>query len=110
MDIPNQKKLVHHVRIPTVMPVETKETLKAMKNIKDTSPKIKDISMNIKEFKEDKEINKSDHMGSKTEIILNYDSSAKEQAKSTDKNCKQLTHKTKRKVDITNNTSVFPVK
>lgn len=92
------------------MPVETKETLKTLKYIKDSPPKVKDISINTKELKEDKEINLSDRMSPKAKIILNNDLSDKEQAKSTDKNCKQLTHKTKRKVDITNNTPVFPVK
>lgn len=88
------------------MPVETKNIMKTIKNINDTS-KLKETLI-TKEFKDSKDINLSDHMNSKTELLLNSsDIFANEQAKLIDN--KKLTVKI-RKVDIPNSTSVFPVK
>lgn len=107
IDIPNHKIFNNHVRVHTQIPIEPNDTFKAVKHI-DTS---KEKEMVTKEFKDSKEINISDHMCHKNELILNSnDISGKEQAKLNDLNSKQLAIKTRRKVDTTNNTSVFPVK
>ncbi|XP_025207302.1 uncharacterized protein LOC112603094 [Melanaphis sacchari] len=103
MDIPNQKTLINHVRIATVMPVESKETLKSMKNIKDT-PKVKESSMINKE---DKQILKKTNL--KPESIINSDINEKEKSKLSNKNSKILTTKIKNITDNINNTTVFPI-
>lgn len=104
MDIPNQKLRANHVRMST-MHIETTETFNAMKHVKDT-PKIKETFMNNKE---DKQINICDPMSPKTELIfISNDNYGKEQANLSDRNNTNLTLKTR--VDITNNTSVIPVK
>ncbi|XP_025190868.1 tubulin polyglutamylase TTLL4-like [Melanaphis sacchari] len=103
MDIPHQKTLVNHLQTATFMPVELKETLKPMKIIKDTS-KVKESLMIIKEDK---------HIIEKTspnpKLILNSDINEKQKSKSSDKNNKVLTPKTRKQTDNVNNTSVFPV-
>lgn len=104
MDIPNQKLHVNHVRMST-MHVETNETFNAMKHVKDT-PKVKETLINIKE---DEQINLCDPMSPETELIfINNENYEKEQADSSDGNNTNLTLQTR--VDITDNTSVFPVK
>jgi len=92
MDIPNQKTLVNHVRTATLMPVESKEPFKSMKNIKDT-PKVKESLMVTKE---DKQILEK----IKPELILNSDEKQKS----------KLIPKTIKRTDNANITSVFPVK
>lgn len=104
MDIPNQKMLVNHVRIATLMPVESKVTFKSMKNIKDT-PNVKE-SLII--TKEDNEIH--EQKSPKLELTLNNDILEKERAKLSEKISKKLPFKTRRRTDNINNTSVFPVK
>lgn len=102
MNISNQKLLVNHVRMPTV-PVETNEIFKAMKHVKDL-PNVKELLMTTKD---DKEINLRDSMSPNIELILqNNESLKKEKGNFTDN--KKLTLKTKRRIDIKNNTSVFP--
>lgn len=81
MDIPIHRTLGNHLQIHTQIPVETKETFQSIKHLKDNS-KVKETS-----------------------IIT----SEKEQIKS-DKNIKKVTLKTRKKVDISNNASVFPIK
>jgi len=77
-----------------------------MKHIKDI-PKLKETLIITKE---DEEINMK-HANPKEELILNKnDTLEKEQAKLTDKNSKKLTLKTRKKIDITNNISLLPVK
>lgn len=103
MDIPNQKTLVNHVRIGTFMPVESKEILKSMKHIKDTS-KLKESLMITKDGKLIHE-----QTSPKPESILNSDIYVKEKSTFSDKNSKTLTLNTIRQTDNINNTSVFPV-
>ncbi|XP_060848060.1 tubulin monoglutamylase TTLL4-like [Rhopalosiphum padi] len=95
VDIPNRKTLVNHVQIPTLMPVESKETFKPMTNIKDT-PKAKQPSMI---YKEDKQISP------KSEPIIN--SVINEKEKLSDKNSKVLTAQIGNITDNINNTSMF---
>lgn len=104
MDILNQKTLVNHVRLATLMPVESKDTFKSMKNIKDTL-KVKE-SMII--TKEDKQIIKQTNP--KPELILNNDTYEKQKPKLCEENSKTLTPKPRKRTDNTNNASVFPVK
>lgn len=103
MDIINQKTLVNHVQITTLMPVESKETFQPMKNIKDTPAK---ESMIIS--KEDKQI--IEQMNPKPELILNNDIYENQKPKLCDENSKTLTLKTRKRTDNINNISVFPVK
>lgn len=108
MDIPNQKMHVNHVKM--AMPIETKETFKTVKLTKDI-PKPNDYSVLTNEFKEDKETNKNDRISPKPELIFNNDTCDKDQTKSTDKNSKQISTNTKRKVDgIKNNSTAFSVR
>lgn len=104
MDITNQKTLVNHVRTVTLMPVESKETFKLMKNIKDNS-KVKEPLVNTKE---DKQI--LEKTSPNSELILTSDVYEKQKSKLPDKNNKILTPKTRKRTDNVNNTSVFPVK
>jgi len=104
MDIINQKTLVNHVRIATLMPVESKETFKPMKNSKDT-PKVKE-SLII--TKEDKQI--IEQINPKPELMLNNDIYENQKPKLCDENSKTLTLKTRKRTDNINNISVFPVK
>lgn len=108
MDIPNQNIHVNHVK--ESMSIETKETFKTVKIIKDI-PKPHDYSMITNEFKDDKETNKNDQMNPKLELIFNNDTCHKDQTKSIDINSKQITTNTKRKVDvIKNNSTALSVK
>lgn len=108
MDIPNQKMHVNHVKMS--MPIETKETFKTAKLIKDI-PKSNDYSVITNEFKEDNERSKNDRMSPKPELIFNNDTCDKDQTKSNDKNCKQIFTNTKRKVDgIKNNSTALSVR
>lgn len=76
-----------------------------MKHVKDT-PKLKETMI----AKEDNEITINNLRRPKTELIPNKkDMFEKEYVKLFDKNNKKLTLKTRR-VDTTNNTSVFPIK
>jgi hypothetical protein len=110
MDIPNQKTLVNHVQVHTQIPLETKETLQSIKLIKDNS-KVKETPINSKEFIEDKEIAINNYISSNTDLLSNsYNKPEKEQTKSSDKNIKKVTLKTRKRVDFSNNASVFPVK
>jgi len=104
MDIPNQKTIVNHVRLATLMPVVSKETYKSMKHTKDT-PKVKE-SLTI--TKEDEQIH--EQSSSKPELILNSDIYEKSKSKLSDKNCKISNPKTRWQTDNINNTSVFSVK
>ncbi|VVC41200.1 Hypothetical protein CINCED_3A015863 [Cinara cedri] len=89
MNIPNQKCLLNHVGMST-MPEETKESLMATND--------------------DNGINISDPISPKTESILkNNDNFKKEQVNLSDRNNKKLTLKTRKRVEILNNTTVFPV-
>lgn len=109
MGIPNQKTLVNHApRLPTLMPVEPKATKIISKNIKDT-PKIKETLMTMSE---DKEINISNCVSSKTDFTLSGNDTfvKKEQTKSSDVNSKLFSLKTRKGVDTANSTSAFPVK
>ncbi|XP_060848643.1 tubulin monoglutamylase TTLL4-like isoform X1 [Rhopalosiphum padi] len=103
MDIPNQKTIVNHVRLATLMPVVSKETYKSMKHTKDT-PKVKE-SLTI--TKEDEQIH--EQSSSKPELILNSDIYEKSKSKLSDKNCKISNPKTRWQTDNINNTSVFSV-
>jgi len=103
MNILNQN-LVNHVQIATLIPVESKETFKSMKNIKDTL-KVKE-SMII--TKEDRQI--IEQTNPNPELILNNDIYEKQKPKLCDENSKTLAPKTRKLTDNTNNTSVFPVK
>jgi hypothetical protein len=102
VDIPNQKTLVNHVQIATLMPVESKETFKPMTNIKDTL-KAKEPSII---YKEDKQIIKQ--ISPKSEPIINSDINEKE--KLSDKNSKILTAQIGNITDNINNTSMFLTK
>jgi len=104
MDITNQKTLVNHVRTVTLMPMESKETFKSMKNIKD-NPKIKEPLVNTKEEKQILE-----KTNPNSELILTSEVYEKQKSKLPDKNNKILTPKTRKRTDNVNNTSVFPVK
>jgi len=87
------------------VPVETKEIFKTMKHVKDI-PKLKETLIITKD---DEEVNMK-HANPKEELIINKnDTLEKEVAKLTDKNTK-LTPKTRKKIDITNDTSVLSVK
>ncbi|XP_060857271.1 tubulin monoglutamylase TTLL4-like isoform X3 [Metopolophium dirhodum] len=94
INIPNQKTLVNHVRLDTLLPIESKETFKSIKNIEDT-PKVNESLL----------ITKEDKTIPIPELILN---SEKSKSKLSDKNNKTLTSKTKRRTDNINNTSMFP--
>jgi len=96
INIPNQKMLVNHVRLDSLMPIESKETFKSIKNIEDT-PMVNESLLIIKE---DKTI-------PIPELIFN---SEKSKSKLSDKNNKTLTSKIKRRTDNINNTSMFPAK
>lgn len=110
MDIPNQKTLVNHVQVHTQIPLETKETLKSIKLIEDNS-KAKETPIINKELIEDKEIGINNCISSNTELLSNsYNKPEKEQTKSSDKNIKKVTLKTRKRNDISNNASLFPVK
>ncbi|XP_022163960.1 uncharacterized protein LOC111029304 [Myzus persicae] len=101
INIPIQKTFVNHVlQLATLMPDESKETFKSMKNIKVT-PKVNEPLMITKE---DKQILKQTN--STPGLILNSEKS-KSKSKSSYKNNKILTPKTKRTGNI-NNTSMFP--
>ncbi|KAE9524189.1 hypothetical protein AGLY_015434 [Aphis glycines] len=102
-DITNQKTLVNHVRTVTLMPMESKETFKSMKNIKD-NPKIKEPLVNTKEEKQILE-----KISPNSELILTSDVYEKQKSKLPDKNNKILTPKTRKRTENVNNTSVFPV-
>lgn len=104
MDIINQKTLVNHVRIATLMPVESKEIFKPMKNIKDT-PKTKEPVIITKE---DKQV--IEQIIPKPELMLNNDIYENQKPKLCDENSKTLTLKTRKRTDTINNISVFPVK
>lgn len=95
INIPNQKTHINHVRLATLMPIESKETFKSIKNIEDTK-----VNESLMITKEDKTI-------PIPELILN---SEKSNSKLSVKNNKTLTPKTKRRTDTINNTSMFPVK
>lgn len=86
------------------MPVETKDTFKTIKYVKDT-PKLKETMIN----KEDNEITINNLRSPKVELIPNNNDVFEEHAKLFDKNNKKLTIKTRRRVD-TSNTTVFPIK
>lgn len=106
MDIPNQKIHVNSVRMPVIAPLESKETLKSARIVKDT-PVVKESSIMTKDFQEDKVISKDDCMNSNPKVILNGNSydSTEEQTISSDKNIK-----IRKKVDnITNSISVLPI-
>ncbi|CAI6358011.1 unnamed protein product [Macrosiphum euphorbiae] len=103
MDILSRKTLVNHVRIATLMPVESKETFKPMKNIKDT-PKAKE---SVIITKEDKQI--IEQINPKPELMLNNDLYENQKPKLCDENSKTLTLITKNRTDNINNISVFPV-
>lgn len=80
-----------------------------MKHVKDT-PKLKE-TMITREIKDDQEININNQRSPKVEIMPHRnDMFENEQAKLFDKNNKKLALKTRRRVDITNNTTVFPIK
>jgi len=96
INIPNQKMLVNHVRLDSLMPIESKVTFKSIKNIEDT-PMVNESLLIIKE---DKTI-------PIPELIFN---SEKSKSKLSDKNNKTLTSKIKRRTDNINNTSMFPAK
>lgn len=106
VDIPN-KTPVNQVRVPILMPSEKETNLK--KHVKDI-PKVKDSLMNIKEVIEDKEINRNDYMSAKESIHIKNDTLEKEQVNLSDTNNKKLNLKTRRKVNVTNNTSMFAAK
>ena len=97
MNIPNQKTLVNHVQIAPLMPIESKEIYKSMKNVKDTS-KVNKSLMTSKDGKQTSPI---------PELILNSDIYEKSKSKLFDKNNKTLTPNTRRQTDNINNTSVF---
>lgn len=109
MDIPNLKSLVNHVRIPIgiLMPIEKETNLK--KYVKDF-PKVNESLINTEEVVEDKEINRNDHLSRKELIHISNDTFEKEQIKLSDKNRQKLNLKTRRRVDITNNTSALHIK
>lgn len=108
-NIPKPKILVNHVRIPTIIYVETKDTSKTMKHIKDI-PQLKE-TMITKEIKDNQEITINNQRSPKVKLIPNRnDMFEKEQANIYDKNNKKLALKTRRRVDTTNNTTVFPIK
>jgi len=94
--IPNQKTLANHVRLDTLIPIESKETFKSIKYIEGT-PKVNESLL----------ISKEDKTIPIPELILN---SEKSKSKLSDKNNKILTPKTKRRTDNINNTSMFPDK
>lgn len=94
INIPNQKMLVNHVRLDTLMPIESKETFKSIKNIEDI-PKANELLL----------ITKEDKTIPIPELILK---SEKSKSKLSDKNNK--TPKNKRRTDNLNNTSMFPAK
>jgi len=96
--IPNQKTpAVNRVRLATLMPNESKEIFKSMKNVKYT-PKVNESSMITKEDKQTSPI---------PELIIN---SEKFKSKLSDKSNKTFTPKTKRRIDNINITPVFPAK
>lgn len=108
-NIPKPKILVNHVRIPTIIYVETKDTSKTMKHVKDI-PQLKE-TMTTKEIKDNQEITINNQRSPKVKLIPNRnDMFEKEQANIFDKNNKKLALKTRRRVDTTNNTTVFPIK
>lgn len=79
------------------------------KHVKDI-PKVKESLMNIKEVIEDKEINRNDFMNVKESVHIINDTVKKEQVNLSDTNNKKLNLKTRKKVNVTNNTSMFAAK
>lgn len=91
------------------MSVETKDTSKVIKQVKNT-PKLKGTII-TKEINDDKEMTINNQRSQRVDLISNRnDIFEKEQVKLFDKNNKKLGPKTRRRVDTTNNTTVYSIK
>lgn len=99
VDVSDQKTRVNHKTIP--MPVETKETPKAIEPVRNTSETL----MTIKELGESTELyeNIDKHLKLKNLLVPNKNDAThdKEQAKSQKKNGEKLTLHAKHRVDGT---------
>lgn len=110
LDIPNQKTLINHTQIPTLVPVEIKETFKSTKiiskNIKDTS-KVKEtlIKKEVKDIYTNSRINSNTELSNSNDIF-----NMKDQENVFDKTNKHLAFKIRKGVDSTNNMSTLSVK